>query len=86
MSCKAVSPLNGKVLKGKRNPTQNIFPNGSDLKGITLSDRAILPEFEETKFGLVLIYSCDIASRRNNANIYCGLWIGWVENECQYFR
>jgi len=50
MSCRAVSPFNGKALKGNRKTTQNIFLKDSDLEGITVRDRAILPEFEENKF------------------------------------
>jgi hypothetical protein len=64
MSCKAVSPSNGKVLEHKRKPIQNIFLKGLDVKGIALPDRAIFPNFEQTKFPLVSIDSYDIATRR----------------------
>jgi hypothetical protein len=57
-------PVRAKALKGKRKPNQNIFFKDSDLEGSTVRDRAILPDLEATKFGLVLINSCDIATRR----------------------
>ena len=64
MSCKAASLFNKKVLEGKRKLTQSIFLKDSDLEKSTSHDPAILPDFDETKFGLVLINSCDIATRR----------------------
>ena len=64
MSCKAVSLFNEKVLEGKPKPTQNIFLKDSDLEKSTSHDSVTLPDFDETKFGLVLINSCDIATRR----------------------
>ena len=64
MSCKAASLFNEKVLEGKPKPTQNIFLKDSDLERSTNHDPAILADFDETKFGLVLFNSCDIATRR----------------------
>jgi hypothetical protein len=64
MSCKAASLFNKKVLEGKRKLTQSIFLKDSDLEKSTSHDSVTLPDFDETKFGLVLINSCDIATRR----------------------
>ena len=64
MSCKAVSLFSEKVLEGKPKPTQSIFLKDSDLEKSTSHDPAILRDFDETKFGLVLINSYDIATRR----------------------
>jgi hypothetical protein len=64
MSCKAAPLFNEKVLEGKPKPNQNIFLKDSDPEKSTSHDPGILPDFDETKFGLVLINSCDIATRR----------------------
>jgi hypothetical protein len=53
MSCKAASLFNEKVLEGKSKPTQNIFLKDADLEKSTSPDPANLPDFDETKFGLV---------------------------------
>ena len=66
MSCKAVSLFNEKVLEGEPKPTQNIFLKDSDPEKSISHDPAILPDFDEAKFGLVLINSCDIATRRED--------------------
>jgi hypothetical protein len=64
MSCRTASLCNEKAPKGKPKLTQNIFLKDSDLEKSTSADPAILPDFDVTKFGLVLINSCDIATRR----------------------
>jgi hypothetical protein len=64
MSCKAISLLNEKVLERKPKHTRNIFLKDSDIEESTSHNPAILPDFDETKLGLVLINSCDIATRR----------------------
>ena len=78
-------PVRGEAFKGKRKPTQNIFLKDSDLKGITVRDRVILPDFEETKFGLALICSCDIATKREGAKICYGLPMDFADKDIELF-
>jgi hypothetical protein len=69
MSCKAASLFNEKVLERKQKHAQNIFLEDADLEKSTSPDPANLPDFDETKFVLVLINSCDIATRREGLRV-----------------
>jgi len=40
---------------------------------------------EETKFGLALIYSCDIATRREGAKIFYGLLMDFADKDIEIF-